>query len=201
MGLFGKSKFDRAFEPYEMPREKPRSFFQGGDKFTGRDAIAGLLAAVGDAFANQSGMPVGATEGLLGGRLSARKLAEQERARAAVMERLTASGMDPADANILAGDDAAVRQTIGRKYEPKSPPALQQNFEWWKNLPPEEQARFGQYQDVVRPRWMTGPDGLPYQMPTGGGGGGMPPGLDPNEWEIVPDQGGAGLPGAPRRFR
>lgn len=35
--------------------ERPKGFWQGGDKFRARDGIAGLLAAVGDAFAQQSG--------------------------------------------------------------------------------------------------------------------------------------------------
>lgn len=35
--------------------QAPKGFWQGGGKFTGRDALAGLLAAVGDAFASNNG--------------------------------------------------------------------------------------------------------------------------------------------------
>ena len=35
--------------------QRPDRFWQGGKKFTGRDALAGILAAVGDAFMQQSG--------------------------------------------------------------------------------------------------------------------------------------------------
>lgn len=180
MGIFGKSKFDKAFAPYEM--EKQPSFWQGGDKFRGKDAIAGLLAVLGDAFANQAGMETGAVQGLGQGRLHARKLAEQERARAAVMERLVASGMDPNDAAVLAGDDAAVRQQIGRKYETPQAPPFVRNLEAWKQMTPEQQAEVAKMQSVLNPRWMMGADDVPYQM---GPGGGMPPTITEDDWNAA----------------
>lgn len=58
-------------------------FWQGGDKFTARDGIAGLLAGIGDAFDREGGGDGGALDALIGGRAKAfaeaKKQAELER--------------------------------------------------------------------------------------------------------------------------
>jgi len=71
----------------KAPKERRKGFWEGGDKFRGRDAIAGLLAAVGDAFAAQNDQEGYGVKSLLGGRLDAREYArerEKELAEAAV---------------------------------------------------------------------------------------------------------------------
>lgn len=76
----------------QMPaqeQQKPRSFWQGGDKFTLRDGIAGALAAVGDGLSNWSGGGGGAVNNLLQSRAApaqqAAALAAEQRARAMEM--------------------------------------------------------------------------------------------------------------------
>lgn len=82
MGVEEQAALDRAAA---APEEQKGllSFFQGGDKFTGRDALAGLLAGIGDAFAQENGNEGAALSGLLGGRAKAlaeaRAAAERER--------------------------------------------------------------------------------------------------------------------------
>lgn len=103
MGLFGKMKLDRhRLKPGDtdtwqmgqdglvqgdtaVTQERLPSYFQGGDKFTGRDALAGVLAAIGDAFAQRGGMQGGAMQNLTGGRMSALKMARD--AQQAQLER------------------------------------------------------------------------------------------------------------------
>ena len=83
MGLFGGSKSDKAFREYEMPKEP--SFWQGGNKFRGRDGIAALLAAIGDGLSQASGGQAWATRNLAGGRFDAM---EEAKKRAKEQEKL-----------------------------------------------------------------------------------------------------------------
>lgn len=46
------------------------------------------------------------------------------------------------------------------------PPALAQNYNWWNALDPQSKAAFAQYQDVVQPKFVTGPDGQIYHAPS-----------------------------------
>lgn len=74
-----------------MPEQKGLlGFWQGGDKFTARDGIAGLLAAVGDAFSREGGGEGGAVNNLVGGRAKAfaeaKKQAQQEQLMQAGMK-------------------------------------------------------------------------------------------------------------------
>ena len=108
--------------------KRPPGFWAGGDKFTGRDAIAGVLAAVGDAFAAQNDQRGYGVEGLLGGRLDARKLA-QERAdkqaeldaenqqRSTIAQQLMRQGVAPDEAWTLSGDPTSVRNILGQRYD------------------------------------------------------------------------------------
>lgn len=103
-GLFGRRKsptfnagmgqmpevFDRASQAdYGMSVQQeaaPQSFWQGGDKFTLRDGIAGALAAVGDGLSNWSGSGGGAVNNLMQSRVApamqAAALAAEQRKRA-----------------------------------------------------------------------------------------------------------------------
>lgn len=90
MGLFGGSKFDKAFREYEMPKDP--GFWQGGDKFRFRDGLAGLLAAIGDGFAQSGGGEADSVDGLLGGRFNAMELAKKKAAEQAKLQQMMAVG-------------------------------------------------------------------------------------------------------------
>jgi len=77
-GRFGNPMPAQMQEP-----ARPKSFWQGGDKFTVRDGIAGALAAIGDGLSGWAGGGVGAVGGLLQGRMEPQRLAEEQRRRAA----------------------------------------------------------------------------------------------------------------------
>lgn len=82
---------------------KPSSFWQGGDKFRWQDGLAGVLAAVGDAFSQQGGGQGGAVANLAGGRTSALELARKAQA---MRQRLIAGGLNPAQADMVSNGDA-----------------------------------------------------------------------------------------------
>lgn len=121
MGLFGGRNRLRAYDPASMrmnngivegdqqPIEMAgnNGFWQGGDKFTGRDGIAGILAVIGDAFAQQGGGAGGATPMLMNGRLSAiemaKKQAEDQLQKQALMEAARQRGINPADVTLAQG--------------------------------------------------------------------------------------------------
>lgn len=71
-------------DPMQEEEEKAKAlgYWRGGDKFTGKDALAGLLAAIGDGLMMNSGGQGGAVDMLAGGRMKAadmaRKQAEQQ---------------------------------------------------------------------------------------------------------------------------
>jgi len=167
-----------------VTRERQPGYFAGGDGFSGRDALAGILAAVGDAFTQRGGGQPMAMQGLMGNRLSAVKMA-QDRAQA---EQDRQQGRE----------DFSWQLSEKAKYETPDIPAAQKNYQWWDSLPPAEKAKYAQYQSVVNPKWITGADGRPQQMT----GGGLPQGYDPNEWEIVEGDGGGNATGGfPPRYR
>lgn len=72
--------------------EAPRGFWSGGDKFRGRDAAAGLLAVLGDAFMAENGVQGGAVNMLAGGRIDAREEAKKRAAQQQELQRLIAIG-------------------------------------------------------------------------------------------------------------
>jgi len=73
-------------------------------------------------------------------------------------------------------------------------------------LSPQEQQQFSQYQSVVNPKWVTGPDGRPYQTPPAQNMGPQPGTVeegfrfkggdpaDPKNWEPVDNVAGQYLP-------
>ncbi|TXH45993.1 MAG: hypothetical protein E6Q97_30490 [Desulfurellales bacterium] len=139
MGLFGGSKFDKAFREYEMPKEP--GFWQGGEKFRGKDGIAGLLAVIGDAIAaNHGSGSMGATQSLMGGRFDAM---EEAKKRAKEQEQLQqklqagiAAGWTPQEANALVN---------GFPQRPKlTPESIEDNVgnRWVKNAQGEWQLDF-----------------------------------------------------------
>ena len=64
--------------------QKPRGFWNGGDKFTTRDGFAAVLAAIGDIAARRNGYQGGAVQNLAGGRadfMNAQRMAEAAQAK------------------------------------------------------------------------------------------------------------------------
>lgn len=72
--------------------ERQAGFWQGGDKFGGRDALAGLLAVIGDVAAQQSGGQAGAVGMLTGTRMSAMDDLKKQAAQEQKMRELIAIG-------------------------------------------------------------------------------------------------------------
>lgn len=216
MGLFGRSKFDKAFAPYEMPQEgllsapeQQMGFWQGGDKFRARDGIAGLLAAVGDAFSRNGGGQGGAVEMLSGGRMKAMELARKQQEQAQQQEllraRMKAAGLP---------DNEIEAQLYGFDLpKPVEPPAMIRNLEAFRTQikpDPQKLADFKEYQSITNPKWFTGADGRPYQMDDRADGpqpgtiedgyqfmGGDP--ADPKNWKAVGGGTGNGVGGFRRR--
>lgn len=81
------------------PEKKRLGYWQGGDKFTARDAIALALAAIGDGLSNQAGTPTAAVGNLIQSRMlplkQAAALAAEQRERAAdLADYRTRKGID-----------------------------------------------------------------------------------------------------------
>lgn len=146
-GMFGMV----AGAPRKRPEdEEKKSYWQGGDKFTGRDALAAGLAAIGDGFSTWANGPSagGATGMLIGGR--GRAIEQAKAAQAAAMEAqqreadLRAAGIDPAQGRLLGDNVGSVianrmkppemtefeKRMIGGGIDPKSPEgiALQRQY-------------------------------------------------------------------------
>jgi hypothetical protein len=108
----------------QAPMPEQRSFWQGGGKFTGRDALAGALAAIGDGLRGWSGGPTGAVEGLLSSRMApaqeAAAMAAEQRKRAAEladfrMKEQIKAELAPAER------DAFDRALVAGGIDPNSP--------------------------------------------------------------------------------
>jgi hypothetical protein len=92
----------------QIPQQRPPGFWGGGGKFTARDGIAGLLAAVGDAFAQRGGGQGGAVSMLAGGRMDALDMARK--AQAAQSERAAAL------------EDYGAKKRIDQQYQAPATP-------------------------------------------------------------------------------
>lgn len=187
MALFGSHAQRLGMRPgllnFAEEEEKKRApgFWAGGDKFTTRDGIAGLLAVVGDAFSRQAGGDGGATDMLGGQRLSAiemaRKQQQEAEQRQALMEAAQRQGVSPDEVILQQG---GIKRPTRKGLQPVSGPTGV--FVW----------------DRDNERFANPAGGIP-------GGGQLPQGFDPNRYEILPDdEGGAGgnaRGGFPRRYR
>lgn len=145
--------------------EEEKSFWDGGDKFRGRDAIAAALAAIGDAFAQQGGGQGGAVDMLTGGRLSAREMAmkqaQQEQAIEAARQRYLAAGIDPAKAELAAhGGDS------GWLPKAEEPAPLVRDTRAYQNMTPQEREDYAKLESIRNPQYRTDAAGVPYQVNT-----------------------------------
>lgn len=171
-------------------QQKPRSFWQGGDKFTVRDGIAGALAAIGDGLSGWAGGGVGAVGGLLQGRMEPQRLAEEQRRRAAELaDYRTKLGIQQEFAT--PEKDAFDRALANAGIDPRSP----QGVELYRQR--AVTMAQGQPQE---PRMLTLPDGRTIfgtmdeiRGVLGGGGaqqgapsGGMPRVTNRQEYDAIP---------------
>jgi len=130
---------------------KRQSYWQGGDKFTARDGIAGALAAIGDGFSTWANGPSagGATNMLIGGRGRAIEQAKAAQAQAQAAQQreadLRAVGIDPARGRLLGDSVGGV--VAGQMKPPEAPKAG--SFEWYQTADPQQRALYDQYNPFV----------------------------------------------------
>ena len=201
---FEPGAYDLSREPEPAPERQ--GFWQGGGKFGGRDAVAGILAMISDVAAQQGGREGSAISGLTGSRMSALEMARKQQKRNAQVKAL----QDAAVRRGMSPDDVTLQ--MGGIETPKAPelPTQARMAQWYQNATPEERAAFDATNPIVTNGYgsMLVPRG---SLPMGGAMGGLQPGAvedgyrfkggnpaDRNNWEPV---GGAGLSQAPRRFR
>lgn len=177
-------------QPIEMAGNN--GFWQGGDKFTGRDGIAGLMAVIGDALAQQGGGQGGAVDNLSGSRMSAiamaRKAQEQQAQMMAARQRAIAAGVDPARAEMMANGDPNPAEWMPKHDDVPERARLAQ---WYQNASPQERAAFDQTNPII-----TGGYGSTV-VPRSS----LPGGLDPERYELIPDDNGGPASRAPGSFR
>lgn len=178
-------------QPMPQPApERPRGFWNGGDKFGTRDGIAAVLAVIGDTLAQRGGGQGGAVANLAGGRrdfMDAQQMAQQKAA-----ER---------QAGI---EDYRAKKRIDQQYAaPPSLPSNVQETQWYMQASPQERQMF----DTVNPVVSATPYG-PMVVPRGGGSGPAPGTVedgyrfkggnpaDPGAWEKA-----GGPASAPGTFR
>ncbi len=222
MGLFGGLKWDRKRlvpgDPSEMQMDAMRyddagnlmpgglvqggdvtserlpGFLQGGDAFTGRDALSMLLTSISDGLANQQGREGGATNNMMQFRLSAiemaKKQAEEQEQQQALMEAARQRGINPADVTLAQGGLGGIIPKQGDL------PERARMAQWYQNASPQERAAFDQTNPIITNGY--GSAVVPRNA--------LPGGLDPNRYELIPDdEGGPTQPASggfrPPRFR
>ena len=173
-------------QPIEMAGNN--GFWQGGDKFTGRDGIAGILAVIGDAFAQNGGGAGGATPMLMNGRLSAIEMAKKQAAeqaqQQALMEAARQRGINPADVTLAQGGLGGIIPKQGEL------PERARMAQWYQNASPQERAAFDQTNPIITNGY--GSSVVPRNA--------LPGGLDPDRYELIPDDEGGPASRAPGGF-
>lgn len=167
-GGFGGGLLEAGMDDETRAAKKP-GFWQGGDKFTGRDALAAALAVAGDAFGSQADIAPRAVGMLAGGRMDA--IEQRQKAQAASDQRM-------GKINALLGVGMSPEQAIARVdagYTPPEAPGVARETQWYMNATPQERAAF----DAMRPVINNGPYGqevIPRSTITAGlmGGGQSP---------------------------
>lgn len=206
-------------DPAQEDEETARKlgFWQGGKKLGTRDVLAGLLAGISDVAALQGGRDPAAVGMLTGGRDDALALLEKQQAQQAQYEHarqlVKASYPDMPDAQVEAiasgvlnpsdvkppEPDTFERALSRAGYKPGTPEYAEAAKAYAQNLSdPLASVPLGDGRTYLGPRSGLGSviGGAP-QRPAQGG---LPPGFDPKEWEIVPERGGGTGNGA-GRFR
>jgi hypothetical protein len=90
------------------------------------------------------------------------------------------------------------KKEIDQEFDAPDLPPLLRDAETWARMTPEQRRYYQELEDVRNPVIRQGADGLPYTHPRGPQ---LPPGFDPNEWEVVPGpQNGGPTPQASGNF-
>jgi hypothetical protein len=131
----------------QAPMPQQQGYWQGGNRFTGRDAAAGALAAIGDGLHNWAGGRGGAIDNLMQSRAMPAQLAAQQQ--------------------LMAAKEAAELRQYGAKKEIDAQfaggPKIG-SFEWFQTAAPEQVQQYMQYMDITSPAMATtwqGPTILP----------------------------------------
>lgn len=103
MGRVGAPTMPTGQPPAQEQADRPASFWNGGSKFGVRDGIAGALAVIGDAFAQQGGGQGGSVSMLTQGRTAQLAQAKAAERQAQVLADLQANGMTAEQARLVAG--------------------------------------------------------------------------------------------------
>lgn len=192
MDPFGTKQGSQMQEAIGNEAPKQPGFWQGGDKFGGRDALAALLAIVGETADRQAGREGGAASALANNRLSAINAAKKQQQEQAQIRQdaqiLMRAGYPPEQAIAMATGNLKPSDVKGPE-----PTAAQRNTEWWMKASPAERAAYEQMNPIIN----NGPYG--QQVIPRGSLSGMGRQYDPNEWEDIPDprMGGATGNGPP----
>lgn len=179
-----------------MP-DKPAGGLLGGGW---SDRLSNLASGLGAAAAFSSG-DFGAGASILnhGARMrqDAAKKQSDEQMQAQMLAGLKAQGLTDEQAMLVLNNAANIGD-----FRPKAPevPSFVKNLEAWNQMTDEQKRQVAQMMSVLNPTFMTGQDGLPYQRPPAQVPSPAPWQANPDEWEMVPDEGGAGQQ-APRPFR
>lgn len=222
MGLFGGLKWKnqqvRAGDPSEMRMDAMRyddagnlmpggliqggetsletlpGYYEGGDKFTGQDVVKMLLASVSDAGLRNRGHESNAMGNMNQFRLSAIEMAKKQAAeqeqQQALMEAARQRGINPADVTLAQGGLGGIIPKQGEL------PERARMAQWYQNASPQERAAFDQTNPIITNGY--GSAVVPRNA--------LPGGLDPNRYELIPDdEGGPTQPASggfrPPRFR
>ncbi len=211
MGIFGGLKWDRKRltpgDPSEMrmgpnglvqggdvTTERLPGYLQGGDEYTGRDLVAQILAGISDVADMQGGGQGGMMDGQMQFRLSAiemaKKQAEEQLQKQALMEAARQRGINPADVTLAQGGLGSIIPKQGDL------PERARMAQWYQNASPQERAAFDQTNPIITNGY--GSAVVPRNA--------LPGGLDPNRYELIPDdEGGPTQPASggfrPPRFR
>lgn len=78
--------------------------------------------------------------------------------------------------------DYEAKQRIGQRYQ--EPPAIVRNTDAYRQMDPEQRKAFAEMQALMRPQFMTGKDGLPYQTNA------APPDFTDDDWNDGQPMGG-----------
>ena len=129
-------------------------------------------------------------EALVGSLLPGLLQAQQQQ----LFKAYAAAGLSPEKARLAAMGGAKFGDLAPA---PAADPERVRTAQCWRNAAPEQRPAV----DDTNPNTAQGNGATVVPRASLPQGGALPPQYDPNEWEVVPGQGGAGVANAPRNFR
>ena len=137
----------------EDPKKGLLGYWQGGDKFTWKDAGAGLLAVVGDAFARENDDEGSAVSNLTGGRVKAMAEAKKAAADRALAADAAKMGISPEQFRLMRAGVDIPKQDV---------PSFIRDAEAFSRLPDEQKASVATFMDMQNPRFTNTPAGTQF---------------------------------------